>query len=248
MFDNHSVRAVVRFGDSSSRNSSSLTNAFGKRSMVVDLSNGLHCVADSDQKSTFLNADVEQRSEQEIQNDLAACYGQILKLVGEDCHRDGLQKTPQRAAQAMLFFTTGYSTDLTKVLNDAVFDEDHDEMVIVRDIEMFSMCEHHLIPFIGRVSIGYLPNKKVLGLSKLARIVEMYSRRLQVQERLTKQIANAVVQAVQPSGVGVVIQASHMCMVMRGVQKYSAKTTTSCMLGTFQQDMKTREEFLSLIR
>ncbi|OUC39886.1 GTP cyclohydrolase I [Trichinella nativa] len=245
MFDNRSVRAVVRVGDSS-RSSSSLTNAFGKRSMVVDSSNGLHSAADSDQKSTFLN--VEQRSEQEIQNDLAACYEQILKLVGEDCHRDGLQKTPQRAAQAMLFFTTGYSTDLTKVLNDAVFDEDHDEMVIVRDIEMFSMCEHHLIPFIGRVSIGYLPNKKILGLSKLARIVEMYSRRLQVQERLTKQIANAVVEAVQPSGVGVVIEASHMCMVMRGVQKYSAKTTTSCMLGTFQHDVKTREEFLSLIR
>ncbi|KRY61232.1 GTP cyclohydrolase 1, partial [Trichinella britovi] len=248
MFDNRSVRAVVRVGDSS-RSSSSLTNAFGKRSMVVDSSNGLHSAADSDQKSTFLNvASVEQRSEREIQNDLAACYEQILKLVGEDCHRDGLQKTPQRAAQAMLFFTTGYSTDLTKVLNDAVFDEDHDEMVIVRDIEMFSMCEHHLIPFIGRVSIGYLPNKKILGLSKLARIVEMYSRRLQVQERLTKQIANAVVEAVQPSGVGVVIEASHMCMVMRGVQKYSAKTTTSCMLGTFQHDVKTREEFLSLIR
>ncbi|EYC13839.1 hypothetical protein Y032_0042g560 [Ancylostoma ceylanicum] len=170
---------------------------------------------------------------------MAAAYSSIISHVGEDVNRQGLLKTPERAAKAMLYFTKGYEQQLDDILNEAVFDEDHDEMVIVKDIEMFSLCEHHLVPFNGRVHIGYLPNKKVLGLSKLARIVEMFSRRLQgylfvVQERLTKQIATAMVQAVQPAGVAVVIEASHMCMVMRGVQKINATTSTSCMLGVFR--------------
>ncbi|KAG0730267.1 GTP cyclohydrolase 1 [Chionoecetes opilio] len=133
-------------------------------------------------------------------------------------------------------------------MNDAVFDEDHDDLVIVKDIEMFSVCEHHLVPFWGKVSVGYLPNKKVLGLSKIARIVEVFSRRLQVQERLTKQIALAVIEAIQPTGVGVVVEGTHMCMVMRGVQKINSKTTTSTMMGVFRDDPKTREEFLTLVK
>ncbi|KAG5857812.1 GTP cyclohydrolase 1 [Anguilla rostrata] len=179
---------------------------------------------------------------------LAAAYTTILRGLGEDPQRQGLLKTPWRAATAMQFFTKGYQEKIIDVLNDAIFDEDHDEMVIVKDIDMFSMCEHHLVPIFGRVHIGYLPNKRVLGLSKLARIVEIYSRRLQVQERLTKQIAVAITEALQPAGVGVVVEATHMCMVMRGVQKMNSKTVTSTMLGVFREDPKTRDEFLTLIR
>ncbi|XP_028849419.1 GTP cyclohydrolase 1 [Denticeps clupeoides] len=179
---------------------------------------------------------------------IAAAYTTILRGLGEDPQRQGLLKTPWRAATAMQFFTKGYQEKIIDVLNDAIFDEDHDEMVIVKDIDMFSMCEHHLVPIFGRVHIGYLPNKRVLGLSKLARIVEIYSRRLQVQERLTKQIAVAITEALQPAGVGVVIEATHMCMVMRGVQKMNSKTVTSTMLGVFREDPKTRDEFLTLIR
>ncbi|CAJ0939700.1 unnamed protein product, partial [Mesorhabditis belari] len=179
---------------------------------------------------------------------MTACYKQIIAHVGEDVNRQGLLKTPERAAKAMLDFTKGYEQNLDQLLNEAIFDEDHDEVVIVKDIDMFSLCEHHLVPFMGKVHIAYLPNKRVLGLSKLARVVDMFSRRLQVQERMTKQIATAITEAVQPHGVAVVIEATHMCMVMRGVQKANAMTTTSCMLGEFRENPKTRDEFLALIR
>uniref|UniRef100_A0A673M478 GTP cyclohydrolase 1 n=1 Tax=Sinocyclocheilus rhinocerous TaxID=307959 RepID=A0A673M478_9TELE len=179
---------------------------------------------------------------------LEAAYTTILRGLGENTDRQGLLKTPLRAAKAMQFLTKGYHETIYDVLNDAIFDEDHEELVIVKDIDMFSLCEHHLVPFFGKVHIGYLPSKKVVGLSKLARIVEIYSRRLQVQERLTKQIAMAISEALQPVSVAVVIEAAHMCMVMRGVQKMNSRTVTSAMLGVFREDPKAREEFLALTK
>ncbi|XP_050092302.1 GTP cyclohydrolase 1 isoform X2 [Anopheles aquasalis] len=201
------------------------------------------------EKCTFhhdLELDHKPSTREDLLPLMSKSYRMLLSSLGEDTERQGLLKTPERAAKAMLFFTKGYDQSLEEALNGAVFDEDHDEMVVVKDIEMFSMCEHHLVPFYGKVSIGYLPCKKILGLSKLARIVEIFSRRLQVQERLTKQIAVAVTQAVQPAGVAVIIEGVHMCMVMRGVQKINSKTVTSTMLGVFRDDPKTREEFLTL--
>ncbi|CAM1318907.1 GCH1 (predicted) [Pycnogonum litorale] len=195
-----------------------------------------------------VDVDLQQSINVEKLPELSAAYKSLLKSLGEDPNRDGLLKTPERAAKAMLFFTKGYNQSLSEILNDAIFDENHDEMVIVKNIDMFSMCEHHLVPFMGKVSVGYLPNKRVLGVSKLSRIVEVFSRRLQVQERLTRQIAAAVTEAINPTGVGVIVEATHMCMVMRGVQKTDSVTITSTMVGEFRNDPKTREEFLSLVR
>ncbi|PAA59734.1 hypothetical protein BOX15_Mlig011219g1, partial [Macrostomum lignano] len=184
----------------------------------------------------------------QLLDDMSDAYRRIITCVGEDTERQGLRKTPERAAKAMLYFTKGYEETIADILNDAVFDENHEEMVVVKDIEMFSMCEHHMVPFMGKVSIGYLPNMRVLGISKLARIVEVYSRRLQVQERLTKQIALALMEAIRPAGVAVVVQATHMCMVMRGVQKINASTVTSSMLGVFREDTKIRDEFMNHVK
>ncbi len=170
----------------------------------------------------------------------------LLGELGEDPDRQGLLKTPERVEKSLRWLTRGYQLSVRDVIGDAVFEEEHHNMVLVRDIEMYSMCEHHMLPFFGKVHIAYIPNGKIVGLSKLPRIVEVFARRLQVQERLTEQIANAIQDVLQPSGVGVVIEAAHLCMMMRGVEKQNSKTITSAVKGVFLEDLRTREEFLRL--
>lgn len=169
-----------------------------------------------------------------------------LELLGEDPSRDGLLKTPSRVAKAMAWLTRGYELTAAEVIGDALFEEHHENMVMVRDIEMYSMCEHHMLPFFGKVHVAYIPNGKIVGLSKLPRVVEVFARRLQVQERLGEQIADAIEDVLQPKGVGVVIEAVHLCMMMRGVEKQSSRTITSSLRGLFREDSKTRSEFLRL--
>jgi len=171
----------------------------------------------------------------------------MLKHLGEDPEREGLRRTPHRVAKAMQFLTSGYHKDIQKVLNGAIFKEKYNEMVIVKDIDFFSMCEHHMLPFYGKAHVAYIPNGKILGLSKIPRVVEIFARRLQVQERLTQEIAETLFNALTPEGVGVVVEARHMCMMMRGVEKQNSLATTSAMMGVFRDDVKTRQEFLTLI-
>ncbi len=181
------------------------------------------------------------------QDALIQHYSGIIEGVGEDLQRDGLLKTPQRAAKAMQFLCKGYHQTLDEVVNKAVFETSNDDMVIVKDIELYSLCEHHMLPFIGKAHVAYLPRGKVIGLSKIARIVDMYARRLQIQENMTVQIADAIEQAIQPAGVAVTIEAEHLCMKMRGVEKQNSVMKTSVMLGAFRKSQATRMEYLTLI-
>lgn len=178
---------------------------------------------------------------------LAKHYSEIIRLLGENPNREGLLKTPERVAKAMLFFTNGYDVDPEQILRSAMFHEDYKQMVVVKDIELYSLCEHHLVPFIGKAHVAYIPNGTIVGLSKIPRIVEAYARRLQVQERLTRQIKDCIQNTLQPLGVAVVIEAQHLCMAMRGVQKQNSVTTTSDFTGAFLSDSRTREEFMRLI-
>jgi GTP cyclohydrolase I len=179
---------------------------------------------------------------------IAKAYRELLQSIGEDIDREGLLRTPNRAARALEFLTQGYRQNLEAIINGAVFESSASEIILVKDIELYSLCEHHLLPFIGRAHVAYLPNGKVIGLSKVARIVDVFARRLQIQENLTTQIAESLMSCLQPSGVAVVVEAKHLCMMMRGVEKQNSVMKTSCLLGTFKEDARTRSEFLSLLK
>ncbi|MBM3240668.1 GTP cyclohydrolase I FolE [Candidatus Poribacteria bacterium] len=195
-----------------------------------------------------MNAQSVEKADLFEEKDLEKLYEQILQCIGEEVQREGLIKTPRRAADAMKFMTQGYRQNLKSILNGAIFDSDSDDIVIVRDIEFYSLCEHHILPFFGKCHVGYIPNGKIIGLSKIPRIVDMFARRLQVQERLTHQIAHALNQALNPLGVAVVMEAQHMCMMIRGVQKQNSKAITSSVLGVFRDDPSTKAEWMSLLQ
>jgi GTP cyclohydrolase IA len=179
---------------------------------------------------------------------IAKAYRELLRGIGEDVEREGLRRTPDRAARALEFLTQGYRQNLDEIINGAVFDSGASEIILVKDIELYSLCEHHLLPFIGRAHVAYIPNGKVIGLSKVARIVDVFARRLQIQENLTTQIAESLMNCLEPSGVAVVVEAKHLCMMMRGVEKQNSVMKTSCLLGVFKDDARTRSEFLSLLK
>ena len=200
-------------------------------------------ISEEDDDDLNLNLPVNGKSFQTLENNVRS----ILKEVGEDPEREGLIKTPHRVAKAYKFMTKGYDEDIDTLLNGAIFNEHYDEMVIVKDIDFYSLCEHHMLPFFGKCHVAYIPNGKIVGLSKLPRIVEMYSRRLQVQERMTREIGDMINRVLEPKGVAVVSEARHLCMMMRGVEKQNSIATASCMLGIFKKDEKTRQEFLKLI-
>lgn len=196
-----------------------------------------------DEDNNIMRIEYEENSLDKLESSVKI----ILQEIGEDPNREGLLKTPSRVAKAYKFLTKGYNDDIEKILNKAVFNEHYDEMVIVKDIDFYSLCEHHLLPFFGKCHIAYIPNGKIIGLSKLPRVVEMFSRRLQVQERMTREIGDMINNLLEPKGVGVVTEASHLCMMMRGVEKQNSVATASAMLGVFKTDEKTRTEFLKLI-
>lgn len=200
---------------------------------------GLYKAADLDDSVDENGSDARSREFEEL-------ITRELQLVGEDPEREGLVRTPARVARAMKFLTQGYASSAEEVVGNGIFNEDHDNMIMVRDIELYSMCEHHMLPFFGKAHVAYIPNGKIVGLSKIPRIVDVFARRLQVQERLTEEIAEGLCSVLQPSGVGVVVEAYHLCMMMRGVQKQNSKTITSALRGVFREDPKTRDEFLRL--
>jgi GTP cyclohydrolase IA len=200
-------------------------------------------ITEEDDDDLNLNLKLNGKSLSTLENNVRS----ILKEVGEDPEREGLIKTPHRVAKAYKFMTKGYDEDIDTLLNGAIFNEHYDEMVIVKDIDFYSLCEHHMLPFFGKCHVAYIPNGKIVGLSKLPRIVEMYSRRLQVQERMTREIGDMINKILEPKGVAVVSEARHLCMMMRGVEKQNSIATSSCMLGIFKKNEKTRQEFLKLI-
>ena len=194
------------------------------------------------------NKVVRLSSEGHVEDNLVSAFESVLQDLGEDPRREGLKRTPTRVAKALRFLTQGYGQNVDDIVNGALFTEDNDEMVTMRDIEIYSLCEHHLLPFFGKCHVAYIPNKKIIGISKIARIVDVFARRLQVQERLTKQIAETMQRVLEPKGVAVVVEAEHLCMQMRGVQKQNSCVVTSAMLGAFRNRQETREEFMKLIK